>query len=59
MKNTGIAIENVKIYDLNGRLIKQEQLDHNQIEISQLPKGIYILNIETAVGILREKLIKN
>jgi len=59
IKNAGIEIENVKIYDVNGRLVKEVALDHNQIDLSQLPKGIYILSIETAVGILREKLIKN
>ena len=59
IKNAGIEIENVNIYDLNGRLIKRIQIDHNQIDVSQLPKGIYILEIETPVGILREKLVKN
>ena len=59
IKNVGIAIENVKIYDLNGRLIKEEKLDHNQIDLSQLQKGIYVLEIITTVGVLREKLVKN
>ncbi len=59
LERSGIAVESLRIYDLNGQLIKEETLDHNQIEISQLSKGIYILHIETAVGILREKLIKN
>jgi len=59
IKSFGIAIQGVKIYDLNGHLIKEEKLNHNQIDVSQLPKGIYILSIETPVGILREKLVKN
>ena len=58
IKHAGIAIENMKIYDLNRRLIKEEKLDQRQIDLSQLQKGIYILSIETAVGVLREKLIK-
>jgi hypothetical protein len=58
IKNAGITIENVKIYDLNGRLIKEEKLDDNQIDVSQLPQGIYILDIETAIGVLRQKLVK-
>jgi len=59
VESLDIPIVDIKIYDLNGRLIKEVQLDHNQIDFSQLQKGIYILHIETAVGILREKLIKN
>jgi len=58
IRSSGLAINWLKIYDLNGRLIKEVQLDHNQIDVSQLPQGIYILDIETAVGVLRQKLVK-
>ena len=57
--NAGIAIETMKIYDLSGRLVEAYSFNnHNQIDVSRLQRGVYILNIETSVGILKEKLIK-
>ncbi len=58
IKSPEIPIEKVRIFDLNGKLIKEEKLDHNQIKVSHLQKGIYILSIETPFGMLRKKLIK-
>lgn len=58
LESSAIAIDNIKFYDLSGRLvIEKENIDH-QINVSQLQQGVYILEIETAVGVLREKLIK-
>lgn len=56
--NSSIPIETVKVYDLSGRLINGIKINDNQIDVSQLQNGMYILNIETSIGILSEKLIK-
>lgn len=58
IKNAVIAIDIVKFYDLNGRLVLENENVEDQINVSQLPQGVYILEIETAIGVLREKLIK-
>jgi|GEM_PF-2103793 len=58
IKNSGIAIDSVKIYNLNGRLVLEKVNVQHQINVSQLEQGVYILHIETAVGVLREELVK-
>ncbi|QTY27265.1 T9SS type A sorting domain-containing protein [Flavobacterium sp. CS20] len=58
IKSSGIPIEKVKVYDLNGRLVLKSNFKDGQVNVSPLQKGIYILNIETSVGVLREKLVK-
>jgi len=58
VKSLGIGIDSVKIYDLNGRLVLEKVNVQHQINVSQLEQGTYILDIETAVGVLREELVK-
>jgi len=57
--NSGIAIDRLKIYDLSGRLVLENENVEHQISVSELQQGTYILEIETAVGVLREKTVKN
>jgi len=59
IESSGVAIENVKIYDINGRLVKEIKInDESQINVSQLQKGVYIIEMKTSMGVLRKKLIK-
>jgi len=55
-------IKNVNIYDVNGRLILENNINHHssnvQLKISQINSGIYLLSIETNNGILYKRLIK-
>lgn len=53
-----IPVNTIKIYDLSGRLVEEVRLEDNQINVSHLQGGIYILGIETSVGVLRKKLVK-
>lgn len=58
IRSSGIAIDKLKIYDLSGRLVLVNKNVEHQINVSQLPQGVYILEIETAVGVLMQKLVK-
>ena len=55
-------IKNVNIYDVNGRLILENNINHHssnvQLKIPQIKSGIYLLSIETNNGILFKRLIK-
>lgn len=53
-----IDIEAMKIYDLLGKMIIQENDKINYIDMSNLNKGIYFLKIETNQGVLTKKIIK-
>ncbi len=58
----GVALQNsnLSIYNIVGELILQKQLSNskNEIDISNIPKGIYIIKIESAQGVILQKLIK-
>jgi len=54
------AIENVKVTDLNGRVVKESSLvvDQAQINISDLAQGVYILNATSNGKTITEKIVK-
>jgi hypothetical protein len=50
-------IKNVQIYNLTGKLVKQEK--SNKININDLPVGMYIIKVETEAGNCIKKVIKD
>lgn len=54
-----IAVEKVKIIDLNGRIILEFNSDYEKINVSSLNKGVYLLNIEARNTIINKKIIIN
>ena len=50
-------IKSVKIYDIKGSLVKSDKT--SKVDISEFPKGNYIISIETKSGIETKKFIKN
>jgi beta-glucanase (GH16 family) len=50
-------IDNIKIYDLMGKLVLSNQPNNNPITINHLRKGIYILNVFSGERKLIKKLI--
>jgi uncharacterized protein YkwD len=52
---TEYIINSSKIYDINGNSI---ELNINQLDVSNLANGVYILELNTSNGIYREKFIK-
>jgi mannan endo-1,4-beta-mannosidase len=55
-----IGLSGVKLFNLNGSLIKKESFSGNnfQLNISYLEPGIYILSFETKNGKMTKKIIK-
>ncbi|NJM80154.1 MAG: T9SS type A sorting domain-containing protein [Flavobacterium sp.] len=60
--NDNLDIENISIVDLNGRVVKEfkyTDLNNNLINISELEKGVYIINLITSnQEVLSKKIIK-
>ncbi len=48
----------VSIFDIFGKEVSNKFINPNQINISFLPKGQYILKIESEEGIINERLLK-
>jgi len=48
----------VTIYDLSGKMIFNQQINENQIDISKLSNGTYSIKIESANGIVTKKFVK-
>lgn len=51
-------VVNVAIYDASGKLINT-QFNNGQVNVSMLPKGIYILKAVTDKAVYQQKLMKN
>jgi len=57
-----IGNANLKIYDLNGRLVSNQPLDFNvvqQIDVSPFQPGVYLLKVENSSVNISKKLIIN
>ena len=57
-----IKVSSVKITDLNGRVVKQNNFDSVsdiKINVSDLSSGIYMMNINSNEGSVTKKIIKN
>lgn len=59
IETTDLEIENIEIFDLTGRkVLEKNQLNNrNQLNVSQLTDGLYIINIKTNKGNWNEKLM--
>lgn len=55
----GLLLEEVAMYNVNGQLVKQFLLQHESninIEVNDLPSGIYILDIQSATKSIQQKI---
>jgi hypothetical protein len=55
----GLHVKEVQVIDLPGKVVFVTQLENNMMNISQLPKGVYILKIMTDSEIITQRIIKN
>ncbi|SDS22873.1 Por secretion system C-terminal sorting domain-containing protein [Polaribacter sp. KT25b] len=55
--DSSLDIENVKLYNINGRLVKTFKANTNY-DVSNLAKGIYIVDIKTLKGLKTLKIVK-
>ena len=51
-------IKNIKVYSVLGSLVFEEDNPINQIDLSNLSKGVVFIKIETSKGVLVKKFIK-
>jgi len=51
-------IQSIRIYNLQGSLLKQQNTDIKEIDLSMLKKGFYLVELETANGKSAHKIIK-
>ncbi|WP_282042929.1 HYR domain-containing protein [Winogradskyella flava] len=54
-----LPVENVKIFDLNGKLVKHFLKDISNYNVDDLHSGLYFVKITTNRGIATKKLIKH
>lgn len=52
-------IVDMKIYSIDGRLLKTQKETSNKIDFSDLEPGIYFLNVKTTTKLFSTKIIKN
>ncbi|MEW5844869.1 MAG: T9SS type A sorting domain-containing protein [Bacteroidota bacterium] len=55
---SGIDNYSISIFDLNGRMVYQNIPSENKVDISSLPKGIYIVKLATSKGFSIHKVLK-
>ncbi|MEQ8907701.1 MAG: T9SS type A sorting domain-containing protein [Vicingaceae bacterium] len=49
----------IRVYDQNGRLVKQWNKAKNKLDVSNLPNGLYFINLQTQSGeLINRKFIK-
>ena len=58
-----LTIKSIKIFDLNGRLVikykDDESLTNKSIPTNSLNSGMYFITLDTEIGIITKKLLKN
>lgn len=58
IKNKDLPIVTVEMYNLRGSLVQRWDNPGNQIEVGDVPRGVYLLNIRTKSGAKRLRWIK-
>ncbi len=53
----GVEIEAVQMYDILGKVVSNT-ISNGEINVADLARGVYILNLKTSAGTLTEKIIK-
>lgn len=48
----------VKLFSIEGRLLNQFEVSHSEYKIENLAQGIYILQVQTKNGVVKEKIIR-
>ena len=57
--NTAAKVTSVSVYNYAGKEVKRyPRVINNELDLQDLPSGIYIVNIDTEIGTLSKKIIK-
>ena len=59
LNNTDTIIQKVRISDINGRVVMQYDSNFENLNVSTLTKGIYVLTIEGQNAIINKKMLIN
>jgi hypothetical protein len=54
----GITVQSLKVSTVNGATLQFMQKYEEQLNVSALPAGMYILSVQTDKGMIREKFVK-
>jgi len=54
----GIKVDYMRIFNFTGKIELECRIEKNNIDVSALRSGMYLLEIETGSGIIRKKLIR-
>ncbi|HHB51677.1 MAG TPA: T9SS type A sorting domain-containing protein, partial [Saprospiraceae bacterium] len=58
LKTNNKQVEKIRVFDVNGRLIKTFSREQEHYSISELNNGVYFVSIKLNNGELIKKLIK-
>jgi len=54
----GVTLQAVRIATTNGAERHNKQTSDPEVDVSELPSGLYILSVQTSAGLLRQKFVK-
>lgn len=54
----GLDILSIKVFSHHGKLLKRYKKNENQLNLSELSNGVYIIGIETSKGWFEQKIVK-
>ena len=61
--STNVRVNKLEMYSLIGKRVKIVEVDENQerinVDIQNLPSGVYVVRLESEVGTSFKKIIKN
>lgn len=46
------------IFSMDGKMLKQDEFNTSVIQVGELPKGLYILEVKTATSLYRQQIVK-
>ena len=52
-------ISKIEIYDMSGKLVQTSKMNNEKVSVSKLPKGNYLIKLQTENGVVNSKFIKN
>jgi hypothetical protein len=52
-------LNSYSIFNLNGQVIESQNQKETQIDVAHLPKGVYIIEVNSTKGIIRRKFLKD
>ena len=52
------GIQAISVFSVDGKLLKTIEMNGNEYRIENLPKGVYVLKIDTENGVIMNKIVK-